>query len=376
MVFRILFAPLVLMLFAGTPAFSESYDEHVTVSKPHLRIVNLIGEVRVTKQEGSQFDVVVHVQGKDANRERIYVCLDEENLVVHYPLAEGTHFVYPNLGPGSRSTFTWNPEGGVIHYGVKDLLGIGDHRKITVTRRGGDPEMWADIEVRVPAKGRLDIVDGVGSLNAENVEGDLKLEVQSGPVMAERIVGDLFADTGSGSVTVDTVNGRVKADTGSGRVTVDNVNGDLDVDTGSGSVSVSGAHGAKIHADTGSGSVRLEDIACDNLTVDTGSGQIEVERGAIGSGSFDTGSGGVKLVLDQLRGGPIHVDTGSGSVFLDLPSDPSATVSASTAGGGIRVELENVDWVKNEHDDKRFRIGKGEAHISLETGSGSIRVGS
>ncbi|HYV51105.1 MAG TPA: DUF4097 family beta strand repeat-containing protein [Dongiaceae bacterium] len=374
MALRMVSLPVLLVLAISTPAFSESYDEHLTVDKSHLKVVNLIGEVHVTKQEGSTFEVVVHVQGKDANRDRIYVRLEGETLTVHFPLAEGTHFVYPNLAMGSRSTFYWNPEGGAIHYGVKDVLGIGDHRKITVTHSGSAPEMWADVEIRVPAKGRLEVVDGVGTLDAEAVEGDLTLRVHSGPIRAEKIVGELNVDTGSGSVSVASVKGRVIADTGSGRVTVESVDGDLDVDTGSGSVSVTGAHGTKIHADTGSGSVHLADIACDVLKVDTGSGGIDVQNATIGSGHFDTGSGGVELALDELHGGPIHVDTGSGSVVLDLPPNPSATVSASTGSGGIQVDLEDVSWMKTARTEKSFQVGKGEARVSLETGSGSIRV--
>jgi DUF4097 and DUF4098 domain-containing protein YvlB len=374
MALRMVSLPLFLVLGISTPAFSESYDEHLTVDKAHLKVVNLIGGVHVTRQEGSKFDVVVHVQGKDANRDRIYVRLDGEILTVHYPLAQGTHFVYPELATGSRASFNWNPEGGSVHYGVKDLVGIGDHRKITVTHSGSAPEMWADVEIRVPAKGHLEVVDGVGTLDAEGVEGDLDLRVHSGAIKAEKIVGELDADTGSGSVSLTSVKGRVTADTGSGRVTVENIDGDLDVDTGSGSVSITGAHGTKIHADTGSGSVHLSNIACDVLKVDTGSGGIDVQSAVIGSGHFDTGSGGVELILDELHGGPIHVDTGSGSVVLDLPSNPSAIVNASTGSGGIHVDLEGVEWMKTSRTDKSFQVGKGEARVSLETGSGSIRV--
>ena len=374
MALRMVLAPVVSVLLLSTSAFSETFDEHLTVDKSHLKIVNLIGEVRVTRQEGAKFDVVVHVQGKDASREKIQVRLDQEILNVQFPLAQDTHYVYPKLGPGSRSTFSWNPDGRVEDFGVKDLLGIGEHRRITVSGSGGAPEMWADIEVRVPAKADLEVVNGAGNVNAQGVEGKLSLRVHSGPVTADQIVGDLNVDTGSGSVHVSAVKGRVNADTGSGRVTVENVDGDLDVDTGSGSVVIAGAHGDKVHADTGSGSVHLSDIACDALKVDTGSGGIDLQGAAIGSGYFDTGSGSVQLVIDQLHGGPIHVDTGSGSVSLDLPNDPSATVSASTGSGGIHVDLDNVSWVKNERDDKTFTIGKGESRISLETGSGSIRV--
>ena len=366
---------VVAFLLVTASSHAQGFDEHFTVSKRELRIVNLIGETRITKQTGSSFDVVVHVRGKDASRDVIDVRLDESagKLIVNYPISKERSFVYPNLGHRSKTTFHWNPDGGPIHYGIKDLVGVGQ-RAITVTSDGNGPELWADIEVRVPDKCRLEVVEGVGSVSAVDVAGDLKLQLQSGPVTAEKITGELDADTGSGRVTILSVKGKVTADTGSGRVNVEDVVGDLNVDTGSGAVNVTRVRGDKVHADTGSGSVRLSEVSCDDLRVDTGSGGIELTSGAIGQGHFDTGSGGVELILDQLRGGPVHVDTGSGSVTLDLPDAPSATINASTGSGSISVDLDDVDWVRKERDEKSFKVGKGEARVFLETGSGSIRV--
>ena len=364
-----------LLLVTASSSLAQGFDEHFTFSKRELRIVNLIGETRITKQTGSSFDIVVHVRGKDANRDLIDVRLDESTgrLIVNYPLSKERSFVYPNLGHRSKTKFHWNPDGGPITYGIKDLINIGQ-LAITVTGSGKGPELWADIEVKVPDKGGLEVVEGVGSVHAVGVDGNLKLRIQSGPIKAQAITGELDADTGSGQVTITGVRGRVRADTGSGRVNVEDVDGDLNVDTGSGSVHVTRVRGDKVQADTGSGSVRLTEISCDDLRVDTGSGSIELTSGAIREGRFDTGSGGVELVLDQLRGGPIHVDTGSGSVVLDFPDAPSAAVRASTGSGSIRVDLDDVSWTRKERDDQSFKVGKGEAQVFLETGSGSIRV--
>ena len=48
MALRILSIPVLFALALSTPAFSESYDEHLTVDKSHLKIVNLkIGRAHV-----------------------------------------------------------------------------------------------------------------------------------------------------------------------------------------------------------------------------------------------------------------------------------------------------------------------------------------
>jgi hypothetical protein len=372
-----IFAFLTVLPLLAAPAQAEEFDEHLSIPGTSLRVVNLIGEVRIQGHDGSAFLVDVHVRGKDANRERVHLERPDgskETLVVRFPVDSETHYVYPPLGAGSTTNFHWNPDGGNEHFGIKEIVGMVANRRIRVSGKGDGLELWADLTVLVPRGGKLEFQNGCGIVAAEDVEGTLRLDTHSGTVSADRVKGDVSADTGSGEVRVASVTGNVLADTGSGSVHIEDVTGDVNADTGSGSVTVLHARSTHILADTGSGSVSLSDISCEKLSVDTGSGTIEVTAASLGSGVFDTGSGGVELALDRLGSGPIRVDTGSGSLVLDLPPSPSATIKASTGSGGIDVDIEGVDWITNERRDKSFRVGKGDAQVVLDTGSGSIRV--
>lgn len=137
---------------------------------------------------------------------------------------------------------------------------------------------------------------------------------------------------------------------GVGAVSARNLADDLDLDSQSGQVDVTSLRG-RLSVDTGSGGVKAVEI-----------------RGAV---DIDTGSGGVTLRSVE---GPVHVDTGSGSIELGLVKPVSARIAASTGRGGISVDLDDVRVLRDERHDKEFEAGSGDARITLETGSGSIRV--
>jgi DUF4097 and DUF4098 domain-containing protein YvlB len=91
--------------------------------------------------------------------------------------------------------------------------------------------------------------------------------------------------------------------------------------------------------------------------------------------TIDTGSGSVTLQLDRMGSGSFEIDTGSGGIDLHLPPDASADVSADTGGGRIWLDLTGDYRMRHEEDDEaEFTIGAGDAKLTLDTGSGSIRI--
>ena len=72
----------------------------------------------------------------------------------------------------------------------------------------------------------------------------------------------------------------------------------------------------------------------------------------------------------------IHIDTGSGGVKLTLPLGFSADVEASTGSGGIDLGLdEPVTIHHKDRNELEFRIGNGDARVTIDTGSGGITIG-
>lgn len=109
------------------------------------------------------------------------------------------------------------------------------------------------LAIRVPENMSLDVDDGSGSLEIEDVRGDIEL------------------DDGSGSITLNNVGGTVEIDDGSGSITARGVGGDIKIDDGSGSIKVSDVAGSVI-VDDGSGSIDARDVENDLIIVNDGSG--------------------------------------------------------------------------------------------------------
>jgi len=353
--FRTMFKVLVVLiclcvggLLAG-PA--SAFEERANLSADMLILRNLIGQIEVEGHEGADFEIEIHVQGSDATPDRVRVEIDDgrkAEVNIRFPLDESKHYVYPKAS--GETSFSIDDGGSWL----AKLFGSGN---IKISKSGRGLEIWADATVRVP-RGKSLIVDhGAGTIVVNDVEGDLELGTHSGPIEVDDVEGSVSVDTGSGRVTVANINGNLLVDTGSGSVTVRDVRADsVHVDTGSGNVSLEGVDGSTVYVDTGSGGVKAEGIGADDLTIDTGSGSVSLQLDRMGSGSF-------------------VIDTGSGGIQLQLPENASARVSADTGSGGVRLDLAGKVRMHHEDDDEaEFTIGDGAASITLDTGSGSIRV--
>lgn len=349
----------LLALLASVTALPAlaGFDESRSFPAGSLTVNNLIGEVRVGGHSGSEFEVLVRVRGRDASTDVIEVRTRNganPELTIAFPVDSERNYVYPALGAGSKSSFSFDREG---ESWLAELLGALGSRRITVRGSGSGLEVWADVEVKVPPGGVLNVNHGVGEIRAADVNGDLRLDTHTGGIEAVRIEGDLLADTGSGHVTVRDVNGKLNVDTGSGHVDAEECRGpSILIDTGSGHVTLRGADTPDLDIDTGSGHVRASGVRADSAVIDTGSGEVELRLDRMGSGEF-------------------LIDTGSGRVTLALPADASAEVRADTGSGHIDLDLgQQVEILHKDDDEIRFRVGSGAARVELDTGSGGIRI--
>ena len=346
---------LTLALAAGLPAWAD-FEERREIRADSLTVTNLIGEVRIEGHGGSSFQIVVNVRGRDGTRENISIESvegDPAKLAVVFPLDRESRYVYPKMAGGRTTISVSDSNMSWLGKLVGDVLG----KRVTITGSGKGLEVWADMEIRIPSGGALTMNLGVGEINAENVDGDLRLDTNSGHVNAAGINGDLNVDTGSGHVEARNVDGELLVDTGSGHVVLNNVRGN------------------SVNVDTGSGHVEMDEVDSPVIRVDTGSGHVEAMQLSTDSANIDTGSGSVTLQLDRMGDGDYRIDTGSGRIVLVLPADASVDVTAETGSGGIEVDLEQgVEIRRREEDEISFSVGGGRSRVRLDTGSGSIRI--
>lgn len=333
---------LVLGVLAGGPLAAQ---ERYTLRGDRVAVHNLAGEVRVVPGEGREVVVEVARGGEDARRLRVEQGPRDGAAVLRvvYP---DDDLVYPRMRSGSRSTLRVRRDG---------TFGGGEgSRRVTVRGRGRGAEAYADLRILVPAGRSLSVHQGVGKVEVENVDGELRIHTASAPVVAAGTRGSLGVDVGSGSV-------RVAAS-----------EGDVDVDTGSGSVQLASVRGRRVRVDTGSGSVHGAGVRADALHVDVGSGAVELTGIRAEDVDVDTGSGSVRLELaDAAR--TVRIDTGSGSVRLAVPASFGAEVQVKTGSGGIHVDAP-ARVFRSRRSHFHGRIGDGEGRVEIDTGSGGVRI--
>ncbi len=352
----LLTAGLVVGGLLSGAAVAQEETRTFTFDADKLAVANLIGSVEVVQGRGSAFRVTAEVKGQDASKAEIGFAQKQgsvSRLVVEFPVERNKRYVYPEI---NGTTTIRNHSGERSSLFARVLSAIGSDA-IKVSGRGSGLELWVDLLIEVPEGSKsLSVENGVGDLVANGVVGDLVLKSQSGRLTGTNLTGDSTFDTGSGAVHLS------------------DVQGELTVDTGSGSVSLERFEGPKLSIDTGSGQVQLSAIRTRRLHVDTGSGGVSAEGVAADEASIDTGSGYVRLALTEMGDGEFSIDTGSGGITLLLPDYASATIDAETGSGGIDVALNDLKLLHRERNEMRFEVGKGDARVVLDTGSGAIKI--
>lgn len=338
---------LALVPLLMAPALAAQGTRY-TVSGRDVAIYNLAGIMRVEPGTGSAVTVEVNRQGDDGAKLRVETgpVSGRETLRVIYP---SDRIVYPVLGRHSQSQLRVRDDG--TFNGNFDRR---DGREVRISGDGEGLEASADLRVLVPAGQRVAVNLAVGRVTVTNVNGQLSVDASSADVDASGTKGSLSIDVGSGDVKV----------TGA--------DGELSVDTGSGNVTLSDVRGGEVGIDTGSGDVMATTLGARTLKIDTGSGNVILSGVGTEEANIETGSGDIRLDVDAtLRS--FHGETGSGDVTIRAPASLSAALDIETSSGEIESDFE-IALTRREEDHLVGRIGSGTGRISVDTGSGSVRL--
>jgi lia operon protein LiaG len=332
----------------GTPAAAT---EQRSIKGAQVAIYNLVGRLRAVPGTGDAVVVEIARGGADASKLKIESgsLRGRETLRVVYP---ADRIVYPEMRYRSRTSVNVRPDGTFSDGG--DWNEWRDRDRVDIRGSGDGLEAHADLTVRVPKGQKIELFLAVGRLEIQNVEGDLMVDVASADVDISGTRGPLSLDTGSGRVSVKDVTGNITLDSGSGGLMVDRVKGGtLHIDSGSGGVEGNDIEVAELNADVGSGGLRLYKVKSPVVTAETGSGGITLE-----------------ILSDIQR---LSVETGSGGATVRVPATLSAEIDAETGSGGFSTDFE-VTTRRVGRNHISGRIGDGKGRISIEAGSGSVRL--
>jgi hypothetical protein len=215
-----------------------------------------------------------------------------------------------------------------------DLVSVGlagRTLQISTPRQGGLMDLMpgarlrdlVDITVLVPAGTAMKMSSFTGSITVHGRAGGVDVATGVGPIDLDVVDGDLRLRYGGATARVGEVRGSVSLRSGSGDAVLRAVTGDLTCGCGSGSLEV-GSVGGRVRWRAGSGTARLASVHGD---VDLASG-----------------SGTVSIGLPSGIAARLDVTAGSGRVTSELPieREPSGTgraitVRARTGSGDIRL---------------------------------------
>ena len=308
-----------------------------------VAVYNLAGGIRIEAGGGNAVAVEVTTGGADAAR--LKVSAADALLRVVYP---GTRIRYSRMDHDGSTTIRVDDDG---------MFGGHDHhggRRVRISRDEGDVEAWADMRILVPAGRSLELHLAVCRIAAANVNGRLRLDASAAPVTVSGNKGELVVSTGSGDVKVSRGSGVARLSTGSGEIEVTTWGeGDVDAETGSGNVTASDLEAPRLRAMTGSGDVQLSRVRAPEVKVQTGSGNVTLElQSVVQLLDVETGSGDVSIVAPPTTSARLDIETGSGDIESDFPL-------AVTRSG--RHHLSGT-------------IGDGKGRVSVDTGSGGVRL--
>jgi DUF4097 and DUF4098 domain-containing protein YvlB len=324
--------------------------ERRTLAGDDVAVYNIAGVMQVVGGSGSEVTVEITRGGGDASKLQIQSgrVRGRESLRVIYPDRRVIYREGDWARGRSRTTLRVDDDGTFSDGRDRD------GRNVDIVSSGDGLDAHADVRVVVPKGKKVSVFLGVGEAKIENVEGDIYVDVSSAPVTSSH------------------TRGRLSLDTGSGEVRVTDAQGDVDLDTGSGSVEVNGIRGPRLTMDTGSGRVRGTDVVVDEMELDTGSGSVRLAQVQSKRITLDSGSGSVELDL-RADVESVRIESGSGGITLGVPESLGAAIRIDTGSGGIDTDIP-IQVRKAERNYLNGTIGDGKGEISIETGSGGVRI--
>jgi len=137
-------------------------------------------------------------------------------------------------------------------------------------------EALINLQVEVPPHLYLDVSDGSGFIEIQDILNDVKIEDGSGYITISQIEGNLNINDGSGYIDISQIEKNVKIDDGSGEIRARMIYGNLRIDDTSGEINIRDVNG-DVWIDDGSGSIEIFKIK-GSVTIDDGSGGIDINQ--------------------------------------------------------------------------------------------------
>ncbi len=192
----------------------------------------------------------------------------------------------------------------------------------------------SNLVIYMPRRGRVSVRTASASIVGEGVSGSFSSS--SGAVRLSGVVSSVEAESMNGSLDLDLTTPFLRARTGDGHLLIRGAPQDVDASTIGGT--------------------------------------LDIIAPKVARGQFVSVSGDIHWIGSPARGSVFDFSNHSGAVDLALPSSASVALSLSSVSGPIENGFTRVRPIASPPRTLRFNLGDGDAHVSVRTFKGAIRV--
>ena len=132
------------------------------------------------------------------------------------------------------------------------------------------------LNIKMPAKMNLKIIDGSGAIQVSNMIGNLEITDNSGAIKAASITGHILIVDGSGDIEIEDVTGAIEINDGSGEIVIQDVTGNVKIKDASGGIEIHDIGGSVTVSD-GSGLIDIYKVQKNVLIHEAGTGKLLVD---------------------------------------------------------------------------------------------------
>lgn len=207
--------------------------------------------------------------------------------------------------------------------------------------------------VTVPRKFDLKLGTAGGTIDVEDITGQLKLETAGGSIRTGQVDGSVKADTAGGSIEVAGATGAVAADTAGGSIKLGKMAGPVKADTAGGSIRIASA-ASPVHAATSGGSIEINDAATPVKA--------------------STSGGSITARFIGTPDGESTLDCTGGGVTVHIADKVGFNLDAQSVGGGVRSELEVETDRKPSRSSLKGKLNGGGSVLKLRSTGGGITI--
>jgi Toastrack DUF4097 len=197
----------------------------------------------------------------------------------------------------------------------------------------GDSEP-SNLVIYMPRRGRVSVRTASANIVGEGVSGEFTSS--SGNIRLSGVVSSVEAESMNGSLDLDLTTPWLRARTGDGHLLVRGAPQDVDASTIGGT--------------------------------------LDVIAPKVMRGQFVSVSGDIHWIGSPARGSVFDFSNHSGAVDLALSSSASAALTLSSVSGSIENGFTRVRPIASPPRTLRFNLGDGDAHVTVRTFKGTIRV--